>query len=409
MSLPRTVALAVALAGVACASTRRIDSDVATNRPSVELRESRKLPRPQPAPHELLIRYLRSGGLYFEWQGQALLTAPFATNYPLTDLNPPVYRFGPKDGPRFLPLQRIAYDHAALAWVLDGLPLGRVGAILVGHSHYDHLGDLPPVARRMPGARVYVNDSGQKLLAGEAALRGRVRSVEHERAFLPACSGERCLIRFAAIPSEHAPNVEVLGLDLAWQPGEVRDASTRPLAGQRLTKLKAGKTLAFLVDFLDPADPSRVAFRVHYQDAASRPEHGYPSAAQLAERPVDLEVVTMPGRETLPEGPDAYPVGVLRRGGARHALVIHYEDFFRPVLRTDGTSNGVRLIPTLAGAPAEDFLRAVDSAIERPDPRYCALPTDLEGLCSDAFTLPLPGEWLLVDTRSEAASPRVAK
>jgi hypothetical protein len=117
----------------------------------------------------------------------------------------------------------------------------------------------------------------------------------------------------------------------------------------------------------------------------------------------------MPGRETLPEGPDAYPTGVLRRGRARHALVIHYEDFFRPLLTADGTSNGVRLIPTLAGAPAEDFLRAVHGAVANPDPRYCAPPSDLEGLCSDAFTLPLPGEWLVVDTRPEGASPRVAR
>jgi hypothetical protein len=399
MSALRFTTTLASLTVLACATTSRLDSEVASNRPFLELREGRRLPRPNPAPHELLVRYLRSGGVYFEWQGQALLTAPFATNYPITDLEPSSHRFGPKNGPRFLPLQRVAYDRRAIEWVLEGLPLERVGAILVGHSHYDHLGDLPPVAARAAAARVYLNDSGVKVLAGEPGLRGRVSSVEHSRGFVPGCAGEPCFVRFASIPSEHAPNLEILGLDVAWGPGEVKKPFRTPLAGHRLAELRAGRTLAFLIDFMDPAEPTRVAFRVHYQDAASAPPLGYPAADALAERPVDLEIVTMPGRETLPEGADAYPVGVIRHGRARHALVVHYEDFFRPILKADGSSNGVRLIPTLAGAPAEEFLEAVTGAVVNPDPRYCAEPSDLEGLCNDAFTLPLPGEWLLVDTR----------
>jgi hypothetical protein len=387
------------LALVACASTRRIDSEVATNRPFLVLREARRLPRPTPARHELLVRYLRSGGVYFEWQGQAIMTAPFATNYPLTDLEPSPHRFGPKNGPRFLPLQRIAYDRRAIERVLEGLPLERVGAILVGHSHYDHIGDLPPIAQRAPSARVYVNDSGVKILAGEPALRGRVSSVEHACGFVSACASEPCSIRFASIVSEHAPNLEILGLDVAWGPGDVKRPFRTKLLGRRLSELRAGRTLAFLIDFMDPAEPTRIAFRVHYQDAASSPPLGYPPADAIAAHPVDLEIVTMPGRESLPEGTDAYPAGVIRQGRARHALVIHYEDFFRPLLKADGNSNGVRLIPTLAGARAEGFLRAVTEAVLNPDPRYCAEPSDLEGLCNDAFTLPLPGEWLLVDTR----------
>jgi hypothetical protein len=387
------------LCALACASPRVVESEFATNRPSVVLREATPRPRPEPSPHELVVRYLRCGGVYFEWQGQALLTAPFATNYPLTNLVPPAYRFGPNDGPRFLPLQRVSYDRRAIARVLEGLPLARIGAILVGHSHYDHIGDLPPVAAATPRARIYVNDSGAKILAGEPELRGRVRSVQNERGFEKACATEPCLIRFASIPSEHAPNVRVAGLDLAWQPGEVRRPFSSRLQGHRLTELREGQTLAFVIDFLDPNDPARVAFRVHYQDAASTPPRGYPTDDMLRERGVDLALVTMPGRETLPDGEDAYPVGLLRRTGARHALVIHYEDFFRPVLEPDGTSNGVRLIPTLANGRAADFLSAVTAGVINPDSRYCPASSELEGLCGPAFTLPLPGEWLVVDTR----------
>ena len=43
---------------------------------------------------QLLVRYLRAGGVYFEWQGQALMTAPFASNYPLLTIPKPTRYHG---------------------------------------------------------------------------------------------------------------------------------------------------------------------------------------------------------------------------------------------------------------------------------------------------------------------------
>jgi hypothetical protein len=92
-----------------------------------------------------------------------------------------------------------------------------------------------------------------------------------------------------------------------------------------------------------------------------------------------------------------FSAGILRRTRARHALVIHYEDFFRPIFDASGENRGVRLIPTLAGCAERSFLHALVEAIEKPAPGPCQHPKALEGLCADAFTLPLPGEWLLFD------------
>ena len=127
----------------------------------------------------------------------------------------------------------------------------------------------------------------------------------------------------------------------------------------------------------------------------------------LAERDVDLEVVTMPGREALPAAPEAYPAGVLRHHRARHALAIHYESFFHPVLDADAPSdqpvpNDVRLIDTLRGSPSEDFLDAVASSV--PAGTECSMPLVREGLRAPEFSVPLPGEWLLFETRLSAAS-----
>lgn len=402
---PRVACAAfVALCQLGCASTRYVKSaDARNHQGELHLTEARG-PRPEPSANQLLVRYLRAGGVYFEWQGRALMTLPFATNYPLFgDLGVVA---GGHSGPHpefvlhdTIFKQKLAPDERAISHVLSGgLRLESVDALLAGHSHYDHLGDVVPIAKRANNARLFTNTSGKNMLAATPGLGERTESYQGETGWLPRdYEAQHQLIRFRAIPSEHAPNLEVLGVEIAWPPGEVTKPWTTPIDAHRLIELRAGTTHAFLIDFLDPKDPKRVAFRVHYQDAASRPPSGYPEQPLIDEHPVDLEVVCMPGRETLPKVADRYPTGILRHTRARHALVIHYEDFFRPLFEASGESRGVCLIPTLAGEPARDFLHAIVEAIEKPAPGPCRHPEGVEGLCADAFTLPLPGEWLLFD------------
>jgi hypothetical protein len=361
--------------------------------------------RPTALPSELLVRYLRAGGVYFEWQGQALMTAPFATNYPL--LGEPLSA-GVRQAMAFeyarsrrqnLLAQRVAPDLAAIRAIMDGeMALASVDSLLVGHSHYDHLGDVPIIARDyVPGATIYVNDSGKHMLAGSPGLVQRVASVEGERGWLPRDYEKKGkLIRFRAIPSEHAPNLEILGLDVSWAPGQLQHPWSTPFEKHTLRELRVGTTFAFLIDFLDPDDPSRVAFRVHYQDAASRPPDGYPAEFLIEQHPVDLAVVTMPGRETLPNTEFRYPTGVLEHSRARHALVIHYEDFFIPVLTSNRTLRDVKLIPSIAGGNATAFLQAIVDAIPDEPAGPCQPPKTVEGLCQSEFTLPFPGAWLVL-------------
>lgn len=394
--------IAGALGCWGCASHTLTSAHASNPGGSVELENATGV-RPRVADGQLLIRYLRAGGVYFEWQGEALLTAPFASNYPLVS-NRKLTRYRARDqqrrrGDPFRTLfdQRIAPKQAAIDFVLgDQLRLERVYALLVGHSHYDHLGDVPDLmTRRLPRATLYANQSAKYMLAGEPRLAGRVVALSEHSGWLAAGPpGAPSSIRFRPILSGHAPNVHVLGQTYSWATGKVDRPWSTPLAGHTLDALKVGETYAFLIDFLDPADPSRSVLRVHYQDAASTPPQGYPERALLAERAVDLEVVTMPGRETLPATRDRYPEGVLRYDHARHALVIHYESFFHPVLEGSEPAP-VRLLDTLGGGSAEEFL---DSVAESVEASPCGPPLAAEGLRAEAFTVPLPGAWLVFDT-----------
>ncbi|HEU5074309.1 MAG TPA: hypothetical protein VFU02_09050 [Polyangiaceae bacterium] len=399
-----------ALGAASCASPHTLTSAHASNPAGyVELENAVGL-RPPVAPGQLLVRYLRAGGVYFEWHGEALMTAPFASNYPLL-ANRKLTRYRARDqqrrrGDPFRTLfdQRIRPDRDAIDFVLGHeLRFDRVRSLLVGHSHYDHLGDVPDLmTRKLPRATLYANQSAQNMLAGERELAGRIVVLSECSGWLTPAANAASAIRFRPIRSGHAPNFDLFGQTFAWATGTVDEPWSTPLAGHALDELKAGTTYAFLVDFLDPADPTRVAFRVHYQDAASTPPEGYPPVELLAERGVDLEVVSMPGRETLRPSRDRYPAGVLRHNRARHALVIHYESFFHPVL--DGGRPGeVLLLDTLRGETSEEFLDSVARSVEGSP---CGAPRVLEGLRAETFTVPLPGEWLVFDTLLSDANCR---
>jgi hypothetical protein len=99
-----------------------------------------------------------------------------------------------------------------------------------------------------------------------------------------------------------------------------------------------------------------VLFRIHYQDVASPEPFGLPPDRELASRPADLAVLSLP----LARLAGGYPEALLTRTRARHALVIHYEDFFRPADRA------VRFVPLLSNKRANRFMERLREAMEQP-------------------------------------------
>jgi len=75
--------------------------------------------------------------------------------------------------------------------------------------------------------------------------------------------------------------------------------------------MRCGMPFAFVIDLLDD-DGERVAFRIHYQDAASDEQEGWPPQALVDARPVDLAVLCMPSSWKVKR----YPKGC-SRGPAR--------------------------------------------------------------------------------------------
>jgi hypothetical protein len=205
------------------------------------------------------------------------------------------------------------------AWLPD---VSAVRAILVGHAHYDHLASVPFILEeRAPDATVYASRTAQHLLAG-AGLEERVVPLNDVMGnwkrpgtwiYLP--DGRA---RFMALESEHSPHLHGVKI-LGGTVDEEREALPKTVWGWR-----EGQTFAFLIDLLDRDDPSRVAFRIHYQDAASKPPLGFPPPLNDGV-PLDLAILNVAGFH----GSAGYPEELLRTWKPRWLLLSHWEDFFR--------------------------------------------------------------------------------
>jgi len=290
----------------------------------------------------LTIQYLGVGGWLFRMGDSSLLTAPFFSN-------PGVLEVG---------VGTIRADTAAIdRW----LPVVRdVEAILVGHAHYDHLMDVPYIARRWaPQASIFGSRTAVNLLLGDQELEPeRLVSVEESAGSVERVGDWHLVaggrIRFMALESGHAPHL--LGIHL--YDGEAEPRATLP---DRALEWKEGLPLAYLIDFLDPE--GEVVYRVHYQDAAATPPQGFPPPLDDGIS-VDLAILCPPGSDEVV----GYPEGILAALQPRAVLLGHWEDFFRPRVQ------GVRAVP---GTDLGAFIRKLEPLLPPGSPWAILHPSSL--------------------------------
>jgi len=329
--------------------------------------------RPRAAPDDVVIRYLGVGGLYIGWRGVSIMTAPFFSNHGLLRAG-----FG-----------AAGWDEEAIGRGLAGLPVEEIGALLSAHSHYDHLGDLPPILlKHATGARLYVNRSGANILASFEGLWGRLTTLDEktgEWIRLRDSGGRELPIRVMPLPSGHAGHL--------WKYHYGRGEVSEPWEsweGRKLRQMKEGRVFTLLIDLLSEYG-ARTEFRMHYQDAPSSAPAGFPPEELISERAVDLALLCMP-TWWLVKG---YPSGIIERTRARHVLAIHYEDFFRSTLMP------TRFVGSFTDRRANRFMEMVAKAMSRASERPAG-PSPLAcGPCCDRWTMPLPGEWLRFRPGSE--------
>ena len=338
---------------------------------------------PEPVPEDaVVVRFLGAGGLYVEWRGRAILLGPYFSNPGMVE-----------SGLRPMRLRR-----GAIREGLEGVPMARVGAILAGHSHYDHVGDLPVVAGRLaPWTRVYVNRSGANAFRPYPRLRERTEvldELEGRWMRLEDASGRPLPFRVRALRSSHAPHFDHVTL---WK--HTTEPSSTPWNERRYGDLGAGQPFALVIDLLDPEatgaeDDAAVRYRIHYQDSASAAPDGIPPP-ELRDRPYDLAVVCMASAHLV----DRYPEALIEEIRPRHVLVTHYDDFFRPWEERRG------FVFLLTRRRAEAFLGRVQEALPAGGTAPPARAAAVCGPTAPGWTMPLVGEWIVFGPSLEDGAP----
>jgi hypothetical protein len=257
---------------------------------------------------------------------------------------------------------------------IDGLlrkeqhDLTGVHAILSGHSHYDHLIEVPYIAlHRAENAEVIGNDSMVKLLdpiAGRLCPRSLL-SLQDPPANGYLVPGTR--IRIRSLVSQHSPQIgprlqgktaQVLAWlfplpDVSLWRGEIDIPAGR--LPNRVGEWPGGTALAFVIELLQPVTDG-VAFRIYYQDSPTVPAYGYPPESADT---YDLAILCMGGATEYPD----FPRDIVTRLAPRYVMGVHWEDFFNPRKLGDRRETGVReAIHYAPGVDEKDFLKAVRDA-----------------------------------------------
>lgn len=255
------------------------------------------------------LTYLGVGGWLIDTGRSRLLTAPLFTH-------PGLIATG---------LASIRSDSVAIERGLAEFsvpPLQGVAAILVGHAHYDHLMDVPYIARRHAPAALILGNTTVKHTLAPFAVDGldTARVIDATANAANVEGGGRWIhvapdLRVLPLESDHAPHFQGVTLYAGS-----RDAPM-PFKPRSAQEWLEGETLAWLIDVLDPG--GEVRFRIYYQDAVAREPFG------LMPRTFDPVDVALIVPATYAEA-DWQPEALIENTRPTHVLLGHWEDFFRP-------------------------------------------------------------------------------
>ncbi len=290
------------------------------------------------------IQYLGVGGYLFRYGKSALITAPMFTN-------PSLFKLAS--------LTRLKTNEVLVDRLLPSVE--DVEIILVGHSHYDHLMDVPYIMKKHAKKSVVYGsktmghimaasvDKSRTVTVGKCAAKGKTPGqwiYNQERTS-----------RFMAIESEHAPHFA--GMKFLPKGPYKKDLKRLP---RTVFGWVEGETYAYLVDFLD--EHGDVAFRVHYQDAASTPPLGFiPDLPPNDQKRVDLAILCVASFTQV----NNYPEGIIRHIQPKHIILGHWEDFFR---------NQGKPVKALRATNVGNFIKRLEAV----------LPEDLKWFLPNPFT-----------------------
>lgn len=216
--------------------------------------------------------------------------------------------------------------------------LARVRAVLVGHGHYDHAMDLPPIMPLLPTATIYGSATVAHLLkpAMGGGVTTQLNDVSDSIGVSASTRGGDITVgprlRVRPIGWAHAPN---LG---SWTIAAGRYTADRTRLPHTVHGWRMGEPLAWTIDILD--ERGAVSLRIFHHDAAARLDIVRNALDVMRTMPKAAHTVVIMTAANWDQ-PSAYPGALLATLEPDHVVLGHWEDFFRSPAKKPKVVRGI--------------------------------------------------------------------
>jgi L-ascorbate metabolism protein UlaG (beta-lactamase superfamily) len=199
----------------------------------------------------------------------------------------------------------------------------NIRLMAIGHSHYDHILDLPYFAGKADTSTIITGSLNTLLMTESLDVKLKSINVSDMKATSKK-SGDWVYtadrsIRVMAIKSEHLPHIFNKHLYKGQLDANVTQSF--PFKGKGFLQ---DETLAYLFDFLD--EQGAPVKRVYFSSSASAEPNGFLPESVIAEKPVDVAILSL----AMAQKADAYPSNLVNLLQPDHIIFCHWENFFRP-------------------------------------------------------------------------------
>lgn len=249
-------------------------------------------------------QFIGAGGFYLDFPSGGVLVDPFYSNPGLLAITN---------------IRSLVSDPEIIDRHLP--PLDNIKALLVGHAHFDHALDIPYIATKLPQiTQIYGNSTLKNILA-TTLTPNKIVNVEPSMAVNGHGGRWQEIsphLRVLPISSNHAPQFG----PWLFAVGNI-EKPQRHLPKSALG-WRSGKNLSYLLDLLD--DSGKCVYRVFIQTSASSSPNGLVPDTVLAEKPVDMAVLSAAGYHKM----EGYPEYLLARMLPQKVVIVHWEKFWTP-------------------------------------------------------------------------------
>ena len=278
--------------------------------------------------------YLGAEGFVMRLGENALMTAPFFSNFSIMEL-----------------ARSVSPKKDIIDRIYPNIPDGLVKAILVGHSHYDHLIDVPYIWNTyQPNTPIYGSETTKNLLLS-------VKDDKIPEEYIHVLDDEVDIYQYqlgkiidivpniiSIMPIESSHSSHLFGYKL------FKGKLTEPLKSppKYAKDWVEGDTFAYLIKFKN----GEKDYTIYFQDAASSPPAGLFN--NFENTPVDLAILCVGGFSEA----ENYPEYILDALKPKKIILGHWEDFMASQFSTLDEINDSK---KLTASAVEQFIKRIDN------------------------------------------------